>query len=269
MVPPISFDPTSLVTGIDSPVIVDGASALQKQAINWHLLSRSNAQAVANSHGVETDILIYTIGAHAPCGLRCQIEKRADGTARLFARPQLQNLTKQDQDRDDGSSLEIDGDRTSLCAECDRKQSRRNGRDNAVNPGSTRSHRDQGEHVQAARHQGFPAALKEGPARPEYNRCGEHKLQPVRPLWPQYHVEIREMATHFQGDHRDAEDQANPKPSSHVRQFWTWTRFQVRHFRLKRHSADGAIAGPRLADLGMHGAGVDRRVAHAGTVRFR
>ena len=56
MVPPMTLAPTSLVTGIDSPVtidFVDGAAPLDDGAVDRHLLARAHPQAVADLHGVE------------------------------------------------------------------------------------------------------------------------------------------------------------------------------------------------------------------------
>ena len=63
------------------------------------LLARPHAKAIADRDRVERDILVRAVRADAPRGLGREIEQRADRAAGLFARPQLQHLSEQDERR--------------------------------------------------------------------------------------------------------------------------------------------------------------------------
>ena len=96
---------------MDSPVtieLVDGAAALDHLAVDRDLLARAHAEAVADMHGIERDLLVAAVGADAPRGLRREIEERADGAAGALAGPQLQHLAEQHQHGDHGRGLEVD-----------------------------------------------------------------------------------------------------------------------------------------------------------------
>ncbi len=77
--------------------------------------------------------------------------------------------------------FEIDRDRSVMAAEGGRKQCRREGRDDAVEPGDAGAQRDQREHVEVARDERLPAALEERPAGPQHHRCRQRELDQVRP----------------------------------------------------------------------------------------
>ena len=91
---------------------------------------------------------------------------------------QLEDLTEQDQRRDGGGGFEVDVGLAAHAAECWRKDLREDGRDEAVEVGDARAHRDQREHVGGAVDDGGPAALEERPSAPENHRRGERKFDP-------------------------------------------------------------------------------------------
>ena len=119
---------------------------------------------------------------------------------------------------------------------------------------------DQREHVGAAVHERRPAALEEGPARPEDDGRGESEFDPRRcqaagnsalnAATPAKH------AAHRDGEQRRSEGDADPEAAGHVAEFGI--------FFLRAVTVRGSRAMPQIGqrpgadadDLGMHGAGV-------------
>ncbi len=66
------------------------------------------------------------------------------------------------------------------------------------------------------------------------------------------------MAAHLQRHHRQRQHEPDPEPARHVDEFGIGAAVGGGHFGFERHAADRAGAGPDLADLRMHRAGVDR-----------
>src|SRR3546814_7197548 len=100
---------------------------------------------------------------------------RTDRSARRLARPEFEHLPEQHQHRDDRGGLEIDRDRAVGRAKGGREDLRGDRRDHAVAPRDPRTHRNEGEHVEALVADREPGALEEGPARP---RSEEHTSEP-------------------------------------------------------------------------------------------
>ena len=119
---------------------------------------------------VQIDVLVLAVVAHPLGGLRHEVEQGPDSTASLLPGSQFEDLAQQHQDGDHGRRLEIDCDRSFRGAERFREQVRSDGRDGAVGPSDTGTHRDQREHVQAAVNQRGPGPLEERPASPEHDR---------------------------------------------------------------------------------------------------
>jgi len=67
-----------------------------------------------------------------------------------------------------------------------------------------------------------------------------------------------EMTAHLPDDDRQSQPEPHPEAAGHVGQFGVGLGVQGDQVGLQRHSADRAATGSRLADLRMHGAGVDR-----------
>ena len=197
-------------------------------------------------------------------GFRRQLEQRLDRSGGCFARAQLKNLAKQDQDGDDSGGLEVDRNRAVMPAEGCREAIGRDGTDQAVDVGHARAHRDQGEHVEMARHQRLPATHEKRPARPEHDRGGEHQLNPVRQGLVDPAVTADKVTAHFQDDRGQREHEADPEPPRHVGEFGIWRRIEGCHFGLQRHATDRAVSRTDLADLRMHRAGIDRAFGRGG-----
>ncbi len=70
------------------------------------------------------------------------------------------------------------------------------------------------------------------------------------------------MASHFEQEDRESQDEANPESAGHVDELGVGLRLGGHQLRLQRHAADRARARPNLPDLGMHGAGVDGALRH-------
>src|SRR3546814_1295530 len=104
---------------------------------------------------------------------------RTDRSARRLARPEFEHLPEQHQHRDDRGGLEIDRDRAVGRAKGGREDLRGDRRDHAVAPRDPRTHRNEGEHVEALVADREPGALEEGRARPENDGGREQHLNPV------------------------------------------------------------------------------------------
>jgi hypothetical protein len=74
------------------------------------------------------------------------------------------------------------------------------------------------------------------------------------------------MSDHGEGRHHDRQRQRRPEAAPEVDQLGVLALVEARHLRLERHAALGAAAGMILADLRMHGAGVDRSRRRIGGV---
>src|SRR3546814_10808186 len=110
------------------------------------------------------------------------------------------HLSEQHQHSDDRSGLEIDRDRAVGRAKGGREDLRGDRRDHAVAPRDPRTHRNEGEHVEALVADREPGALEEGPARPENDGGREQHLNPVARLATDILLEARKMAAHFERD---------------------------------------------------------------------
>ena len=153
-VPPITLSPGSLATGIDSPVTIDSSTVERPSITSPSTGTFSPGRTRSRSptcDGVERDLLVAAVLAHAARGLRREVEQRADRAGGPLARAQLQHLAEQHQHGDDRGGLEIDRDRAVVTAEGRREQAGRERRDDAVEPGDAGAHRDQREHVEVAR----------------------------------------------------------------------------------------------------------------------
>ena len=268
MVPPITLAPTSLVTGIDSPVTIDSSTALRPSsdvAVDRHLLARAHAQAVADLHGVELDLL-----ARVPSGLiRRAVFGARSSSARMaplvgLAGAQLQHLPEQHQHGDDRRRLEVDGDRAVMAAERRREDAGRERRDHAVDPGHAGAHGDQREHVEVAGHERLPAAHEERPAGPEHDRrrqqrAGSSSRSAGRCRW----LRPGQMPAHLQRDHRHASAPGRSRTGASCRRArGSGPVSAVASTGSSAMPQIGQEPGPDLPDLGMHRAGVDRALRH-------
>jgi hypothetical protein len=76
--------------------LVDGAAALEDDAVDRDLLARPHAQSLAGANAVEGYVLLRAVLVQTPRRLRCEAEQCADRSAGLAARAQLEHLTEQD-----------------------------------------------------------------------------------------------------------------------------------------------------------------------------
>src|SRR3546814_10497595 len=116
---------------------------------------------------------------------------------------------------DDRGGLEIDRDRAVGRAKGGREDLRGDRRDHAVAPRDPRTHRNEGEHVEALVADREPGALEEGPARPENDGGREQHLNPVARLATDILLEARKMAAHFERadgkGERESDQEASPQ----------------------------------------------------------
>ena len=220
--------------------LVDRTSPFEDFTVDGHALSRPHAQAVADDNLIEAHILVGAIGPDPAGHLWGEIKERANGAAGLLAGFQLQNLSEQNKNGDDGRCLEIDGNGAVMTAHRRREHTRQHGSDDAVNPRHAGAHGDQREHVEIAGLERGPGPLEERPPGPQHDRCRQHELYPVRCLLAEPLMEIRQMSGHLQCEHRHGEHQADPKPAGHIDELGIGARVSGRHLRLERHAANGA-----------------------------
>ena len=90
--------------------LVDARAALQHLAVDRHLLARAHAQAVADVHVRQRNVLFGAVGAQTPRGLRREAEQRLERRRGARARLQFQHLAEQRQRDDDRGRLEVDAD---------------------------------------------------------------------------------------------------------------------------------------------------------------
>ena len=70
------------------------------------------------------------------------------------------------------------------------------------------------------------------------------------------------MAAHLQGENRKREDEPDPEPARHIREFGVRRGVRRDEDRLQGHATDRARSRADLADLGVHRAGVDRALGN-------
>ena len=138
------------------------------------------------------------------------------------------------------------------------KGARRQGRDDAVDPGDAGAHGDQREHVEVQGAQRMVGAHEERPAGPQHHGGRQHELGPVRDQGRDQPVHVDQMGPHLQHENRQGQRQADPEAPLHVDQLRVGRRFGGDVERFQRHAADRAGARADLAHFGMHRAGVDR-----------
>ncbi len=70
-------------------------------------------------------------------------------------------------------------------------------------------------------------------------------------------MQVGEVPAHLERDHRNGQDEPNPKPPGHVDQLGIGARLRGREHRLERHAANRTTARTGSTDLGVHWAGID------------
>ncbi|MCY1422380.1 hypothetical protein D9M71_380570 [compost metagenome] len=128
---------------------IDGALALQHDAIDRDLLSRTDPQVVPRMHVGQGNVFLAAIGVDTPRGLGGEPEECLDGGGGLRARFQLKHLPQQGQRDDHRGGFEVNADATVL-HEGRRKGLRDQGRGHAVEVGGCRPKANERPHVRAA-----------------------------------------------------------------------------------------------------------------------
>ena len=236
--------------------LVHAAAAVDDRAVDGDPLARPHAEPIPRMDLLEGHVDLAPAFLEPARGRRSQSQQRADGVRGPAPRPQLEHLTEQDQGGDDGRGLEVHGDRSVRRAEGGREEARRQERHEAEPVGDADSQRDEGEHVQAPGQDGTPAALEEGPARPQDDRARQRQLEGVAQASPGQ--QVREPGPHR--SHRDdeqgrAQRDAHAQAPRHVGELGVLLVARGRSHRLERHPAAGTRAGAVLDHLGVHGAG--------------
>ncbi len=157
---------------------VDGALALDDDAVDRHPLARPHAQTVADLHLLERHLLLVPGVVEATGRGGRQAEQLPDGRTRAAPRAQFEHLAEQHEHDDDRRRLEVDADLIAVRAERRRKQARRQRRDHAEPVGRADAERDQREHVQVPVHDRRPAPHEERPSAPQHDRSGQQELRP-------------------------------------------------------------------------------------------
>ncbi len=152
-VPPITFEPVSFVTGIDSPVTINSSSderpSITSPSTGTFSPGRTRRRSPTMTTSSETSSSVPS-GRQAPRGLWREVEQGADRARGLLAGAQLEHLPEQDQHGDHRGRFEIDRDRAITAAKRRREQVRKEDRHDAVEPRDADAHRDQREHVEIA-----------------------------------------------------------------------------------------------------------------------
>ncbi len=131
--------------------------------------------------------------------------------------------------------------------------------DGAVGERHADSERNQRVHVEVARHERIPAAHEERPRGPKNHRDAQNELNPTGESWVrQRHVQAGQVFGHCHPKNRNREREPYPEPARHVEQLGVGLVVRAWCDRLQRHAAFRTVAGPRLPDLRVHRAGVDR-----------
>ena len=183
-----------------------------------------------------------------------EAEQRANGSAGLAARFELQHLAEQDEDGDDGGRFKVEADGAGGVA---KRRGKRSGRDDgheAVEIGRAGPHRDEREHVRAAMTDGGPSALEERPAGQKDDRCGKGKLQPAEHLRRKQSLQrVRgQEVRHHDSEQRQSERGGDPEAPGHGGQLRVGFVYERDCHWLEGHAADWAIAGAGPDDFRMH-----------------
>ena len=145
--------------------LVNGAAALDHQAIDRHFLAGADTQPVADMDMRQRYVFLSAIRIDAACRFWRQLEQGFYCRRSLGARLEFEYLAQQGQRNDNGSRLEIHAYATHG-HEGGREHARGDGRHHAVNKRGAGAQPDQGPHVRAAMNHRLRSAFEEGPAGP-------------------------------------------------------------------------------------------------------
>ena len=238
---------------------VHRARALQHGAVDRDRVAGPQPQGVAGLDLGERDFRVLSAGADPVGGFWGEVQQRADGAAGLFAGAQFQDLAKQDQDDNDRRGLEIHRGQAVHGPESGGEDAGSEGGGEAVEVGRAGAQGDEAEHVEAAVYDGSPGALEEGETGPEDDGGGEGELNPGGDVGRHDAVQAEsgDVPAHFQHHDGDGEHRPDPKAAGHVHQFVVDLDLGRDGDGFQGHAAFGAASGPDLADVRVHGAGVN------------
>ena len=230
--------------------------AVQENSVDRHAFTGTHAEPVPHLHLVERNILLSAFRIDPTRGRGRQAEQLPDRRARTASCAELEHLSEQHQDDDDGSGLEVDANLPAVRPEGFRKQPRHQGCHDAEPIRGAHAKGDEREHVQVAVDDRRPAAHEEGPATPHDNGCREHELRPCHPRGRQGMLQglTRQELRYHEREDRGGEHHRQAEPSGHVVQLGV--RLVERDDpRLESHAALGAGPGRITDDFRVHRTG--------------
>jgi hypothetical protein len=90
--------------------LVDRRSAFEDGTVDGNALTWSDSQALSDMDFAQRHVSFRTISLNPPRCLRRKTQQVPNRAARSAARSELQHLTEQDEDYDDGGRLEVNRD---------------------------------------------------------------------------------------------------------------------------------------------------------------
>jgi hypothetical protein len=206
---------------------------------------------------LDRHVLVGPVATHQAGRLRRQTEQRSNGSARLAARAQLEQLSELYQHDDHRRGLEVH--RHAAIGHAERvweETGHQRGHDREE-IGHADAERDQREHVEAAVDERLPAAGEERRPAPQYDRRRQHQLRPRAHGRRNGVTEVfGEQLAHREQRDRHGQRDADAEAARHVLELFVRRLLGGDHDRLEGHAADRARPGADLTHLGVHRAGV-------------
>ena len=122
--------------------------SFEDPAIDRHALTGADPQSISDAHALDGYLELRAIAANAPRELGPEVQQRADRTASLCPRAQLQHLPKQHEDSDHGGGFVVDRHDSTFVSQSGRKHTGGKRSDQTVNVSGAHAQCDQGEHVE-------------------------------------------------------------------------------------------------------------------------
>jgi len=100
---PLSVPPVTLFAGVllgrnrfaGDERLIHAGMPFEHHAVHGHLFAGPHAEPVARLHPVERNVLVAAALANAAGRLRSELQQRANGAARVFARAKLQHFAEE------------------------------------------------------------------------------------------------------------------------------------------------------------------------------
>ena len=167
-VAPMTSSPSSLLTGMGSPVSIDSSTVeepLDDDPVDGDLLARAHAHEVAVAHLGDRHVGLDAVADDARRA-RLQADELLDRLAGLALGARLEHAPQEDQGDDQGGRVEVARHAEALVHEGGGEEDP----ERAVDVGRRGAHDDERVHVRGAVAQRRPGALVELPADPELHR---------------------------------------------------------------------------------------------------